>query len=359
MIDMTRRMHGIVLVALVALAASAARADLLTYQTVVVGNPGNANDSTGYGAVGYLYEIGKYDVTIGQYTVFLNAVAKTDTYGLYNTNMGTNLNVAGITRSGASGAYTYSVMNNGGASANRPITYVSWFDAARFANWMANGQPTGAQNATTTEDGAYALNGATSGNAPAKNAINPNSGRGPALWVPTENEWYKAAYYQPQAAGGPSDNYWSFATRSDSAPGNTVGSSANQANYYVGVYPNGSYALGGGVYSTSQNYLTDVGAFTGSQGFYGTFDQSGLVYQWNDLSGASAATRGVRGSDWSYYGGSFDLSSSYRNTMTTSNETYYVGFRLAAVPEPSTWSMTLLGCACLAWRVARRRSALV
>ena len=82
--------------------------------------------------------------------------------------MATDLNSAGITRSGSSGNYIYSVMMNSGSSANRPITYVTWLDAARFANWMANGQPTGEQNSTTTENGAYNLNGAMDGNAVVK-----------------------------------------------------------------------------------------------------------------------------------------------------------------------------------------------
>ena len=93
-------------------------------------------------------------MTIGQYTAFLNAVAATDTYSLYNASMTTDLNVADISRSGSSASYTFSVLNTGGDSSNRPITYVSWFDAARFANWIANGQPTGAQSSTTTESGA-------------------------------------------------------------------------------------------------------------------------------------------------------------------------------------------------------------
>jgi hypothetical protein len=50
---------------------------------VTVGNPGNAPDTTGYGAVSYVYKMDKYDVTTAQYTQFLNAVAATDTYGLY------------------------------------------------------------------------------------------------------------------------------------------------------------------------------------------------------------------------------------------------------------------------------------
>ena len=104
---------------------------------------GNANDpATGnlYGGVSYAYNIGTTEVTVGQYTAFLNAVAHTDTYGLYNPSMATDLNIAGIARSGASGSYTYSVIG----SANHPVTYVSWGTRPGSANWLHNGQPTGA-----------------------------------------------------------------------------------------------------------------------------------------------------------------------------------------------------------------------
>src|SRR5262249_38709728 len=114
----------------------------ITIDTVPIGNPGNANDpNTGniYGGVPYIYSIGKYDVTVGQYTAFLNAVAATDTYGLYTTALATDLHVASISQSGSPGSYTYNVIG----SPNKPITYVSWGDAARFANWLNNGQPTG------------------------------------------------------------------------------------------------------------------------------------------------------------------------------------------------------------------------
>jgi hypothetical protein len=175
----------------------------VTIDMVTVGNPGNANDTggSGIGRVDYSYQIGKYDATIGQYTAFLNAVATTDTYSLYNASMASHLNVAGISRAGGSGSYSYSVINNGGDSSNRPITFVNWWDSARFANWMANGQPTGAQDSTTTENGAYDVNGATSGNAVAKNATNPNTSAAPTYFVPTQNEWYKAAYYSPNYGG--------------------------------------------------------------------------------------------------------------------------------------------------------------
>ena len=153
---------------------SGAQATVLM-ETVPVGNPGNAGENSGEsepggygpdricGAVGYAYNIGKYEVTAGQYTKFLNAVAATDTYGLYNTSMGDpyTYQVYGcnIQRAGNPGSYTYSVDADW---ADRPVNYISWGDAARFANWTHNGQPTGMQGLATTEDGSYLLNGAIS-----------------------------------------------------------------------------------------------------------------------------------------------------------------------------------------------------
>ena len=71
---------------------------LITFDYVVVGNPNPAtpDPTTGYGAVGYSYAISKYEVTLSQYATFLNSVAKTDAYGLYNANIGTDRNVRGI-----------------------------------------------------------------------------------------------------------------------------------------------------------------------------------------------------------------------------------------------------------------------
>src|ERR1051325_3322279 len=119
---------------IVALFPWAAAFATITMETVPVGNLRNANDATGFGGVNYAYNIGKYEVTVGQYTEFLNAVAATDTYGLYNTRMGTDGHTAGISRSGSSGNYSYSVIG----SQNHPVAYVRWADAARFANWLHN-----------------------------------------------------------------------------------------------------------------------------------------------------------------------------------------------------------------------------
>lgn len=334
----------------------------VTIDMVTVGNSGNTADpATGslYGAVGYEYRIGRYEVTIGQYCDFLNAVARADTYGLYSTNMSSNLNIAGISRTGVSGSYSYSVTGPSGtapagasSALNRPITYVSWWDAARFTNWVANGQPTGAQNSTTTENGTYPLNGATSGASPAKNATNPNTNLAPAFWIPTEDEWYKAAFFSPLLNSG-TGGYYTYATRSDVMPGNSIGNGSNQANHSM----TGAFSVTqSATYVSTQNYLTNVGAFSASASFYGTFDQSGNVEEWNDLTGASGFSRGTRGGGWAGGDLGYPLSSGYRGGGTQSYQSDGLGFRLAApVPEPSTYAMALAGLACGGFSMWRRR----
>ena len=305
---------------------------LVTIETVPVGNAGNAADSTGYGSVAHNFNIGTYEVTIGQYTDFLNSVAATDTYSLYNASMATDLNVAGISRSGPSGLYTYAVINNGGDSGNRPITFVSWFDAARFANWMNNGATIGA----STETGAYTLNGATTG------IITKNAGA--TWWIPSEDEWYKAAYYK---GGGTNAGYWLYPTESDSAPGNTIGGAANQANYY-----DGDYAVTQSSYSSSQNYLTDAGAFSNSASAYDTFDQGGNVWEWNDA--VIFSWRGLRGGSWGDLGSNLQSSGRALGYDPTF-EGDFVGFRVASVPEPSTYALLVMTAAGALWMSRRRR----
>jgi formylglycine-generating enzyme required for sulfatase activity len=165
-----------------------------------VGDQANSADTTGYGAVNYSYQISKYQITQSQYVEFLNAVARTDTYGLYNTNMSGVR--GGITRTLAFGTYTYAVKTNMG---NKPINFVNWFSCARYCNWLHNGKPTGAQNASTTENGAYAISG-----------TNATKLSGATYWIPTENEWYKAAYFSMNKSGSP--GYWKYATQSDADP---------------------------------------------------------------------------------------------------------------------------------------------
>jgi len=349
-----RKSISVLLFAAVAALAIDARA--ITIPTVPVGNLGNANDPlTGslYGGVNYAYRIGTTEVTVGQYTAFLNAVAATDTYALYNTSMATFLNIAGIARVGASGSYSYSVIG----SPNHPVTYVSWGDSARFSNWLHNNQPTGAQGPGTTETGAYTLNGAIANQL---NAVSRNSG---ATWfIPSENEWYKAAYHQPAAQGGDADDYWSYPMRANSVPYSDQPPGATPNNTQVGnLYNNDSlangyndgYAVTGSTsYSSSQNYLTDAGAYTLSTSPYGTFDQGGNVWEWNE-SLFSLQFRGKRGGAWNS-GFTFDSQSARQSNLSPGSESSDVGFRVATiVPEPSTAVLTVIACG-LMWVLRKR-----
>ena len=286
-----------------------------------VGNAADAATGSVYGAVAYAYQIARNETTIGQYAEFLNAVAKTDTYGLYSNSMTTSY-ISGISQGGSPGSFTYSVT---AGSDNKPITYVSWFDAARFCNWLQNGQQTGTGAAITAETGAYALNGATSG-------IIPKSVTA-TVWIPSENEWYKAAYYDPNKDGV--GGYWAHATQSDTLGGNTIGM-PNSANYNDGNYA--TYAGG------SSWGITDIGAYgLNSDSAYGTNDQAGNVWEWNDAV-ISGTSRGLRGGAWNNIN-----TSEYPNLASMSGssggplfEAYYVGFRVATVPEPTSLVLTML-----------------
>ena len=316
---------------------------LASLESVPVGNPGNAGEWSGEsygghgpdricGAVPYEYRIGKYEVTAGQYTEFLNAVAATDTYGLYNTFMDYDAEPlsagCNIKRTGSSGSFAYSVAYDW---ANRPVNWVSWGDAARFANWLHNGQPTGAQNLSTTEDGAYYLNGATS-----DEALLAVTRKATWKWVITsEDEWYKAAYYK---GGSPNAGYWDYPTKSDTAPSN-VGSDGytdpgNHANF-----ANNGYTIG------PPYYRTNVGEFENSASAYGTFDQGGNVREFNEATpykGSAYAYRGLRGASFcGFYAA--DLFAASRFYCPPSAEHYAVGFRVSEVPEPASMALLALG----------------
>ncbi|MHC4091184.1 MAG: SUMF1/EgtB/PvdO family nonheme iron enzyme [Planctomycetota bacterium] len=306
----------------VTVAVSDAQAEVVI-ETVTVGNPGNAGELSGEGAGGqgpdricgavdYVYNIGKFEVTAEQYTEFLNAVAATDTYGLYNPDMWTHSRGCKIERTGSSGSYSYSVAVDW---ADRPVNYVPWGDAARFANWLHNGQPTGAQDLTTTEDGSYYLDGASNSNVELAAVVREPD----ATWViPSEDEWYKAAYHKNDGVTG---NYWDYPMGSSAVPdnGDPGGDTGNSANFYDAS----GYRIG------SPYWRTEVGYFGLSGSPYGTFDQGGNVWEWNeaDIFG-DGSYRGVRGGSFldTYVG---YLHAAGRNYDPPSLEYSIFGFRVA------------------------------
>jgi formylglycine-generating enzyme len=314
---------------------------------VTVGDAGNAADDTTYGAVAEDFRIMKYEWTNSLYVEFLNAIDPqgTNPNAIYNSNMGSDAR-GGITNTGTTDGTRYAFKTNMG---DKPVNYVSWWDAARVSNWLHNGAQTyGTTNSSGTAPqniGAYTLSTATSGTAPAVNV-------GAQFYVPTEDQWYKAAFYK---ASGTNAGYWDYATQSDLDPTEvtagltgigSAGGAGNFANYNRGAD-----------WNEQNGNVTTVGT-NGGASDYGAFDMSGNVYEWNDLTGAAGLSRGLRGGYWLLF--AFNLSSADRVTIDPSDEyeSSALGFRLAApvaVPEPSTWVMGAGGLGFLAWRAFRRR----
>lgn len=177
---------------------------------VVVGDANNAADTNGYGSVSTNYLIGKCSVTNCEYAAFLNAVDPegTNPQGIYNANINSDARVGITLNSGNANGQKYVLKANMG---NKPVVLVSWFDCARYCNWLHNEAltyNTTAAAANVRNTGAYNVGTATTGNAVAKEV-------GATYHIPTENQWYKAAYYK---GGGTNAGYWVYATQSDTAP---------------------------------------------------------------------------------------------------------------------------------------------
>jgi formylglycine-generating enzyme required for sulfatase activity len=245
---------------------------------VDVGDPMNPPDpETGYGAVSYPFAIGRHEVTVDQYVTFLNATASRPAElppgqreaieelwqpGMLKTHDYV-VRDGLIDRRGAGTSadpYSYWMVSDvtiGADSGHRPIIEISWFAAARFANWLHNGATAG----SSTETGAYTLDYRRDGIV----ALN----RGAKWWIPSHDEWYKAAYYDPTRPG--ELQYWAFPTRSDELPrGEIPPGGANSANFNS-VAPEG-------------HKLTPVGSYSASFSHYGTLDQAGLLWEWSDTA---------------------------------------------------------------------------
>jgi sulfatase modifying factor 1 len=305
----------------------------ISIATVPVAYVNNAPDTAhnNFGSVGYEYNIGTYDVTSSQYCAFLNAVAANDVYGLYHPNRAsTTEGNPGIIQNGSPGSYTYTVIDGRG---NYPATDVSFFNAARFANWLDNGQPVGAEGVGTTETGAYTLSPTMDASVAAlppgqkqnyESSTQDNDAvvrSATASWaVPTENEWYKAAYFDPDR--NPANyvgDYWYFPDRTD-----TSQIAETQMTFNI---------------SGNVNDTTPVGTYP-DPSFVGTYDQGGDVYQWNESIPGGGGVRGIRGGafDGNDVGYAADFESSKQQPWITGSvgNNGDIGFRVVQLKPLAT-----------------------
>ena len=264
-----------------------------------------------------------------------------DSGGIYNFNMtmvlaNSPLGLAhegGIDFDASAGAGSkYSVKQG---KENYPAVWINWNSAARFVNWLSNGQGSG-----ETESGVY-NNLSTNSSQPV-----PTREPGATVFLPSEDEFYKAAYYDPTKNGG-AGGYWKFGVGTDSPPvSEGPAGGAASANYAIdGGEPDHArgdlfWQSGGTLFDNSIEHVTEVGAYAEAVSYYGLFDVDGLLYQWTDdgrqnVNGVAYDFPVFRGGSWS----SNDefIGAGYRNLYSFPYAASYAnfGFRVAsAIPTP-------------------------
>ena len=349
--DVVRWLAAAMMVAIVASQPATAQ---VTFDWATVGNPGNAPDTltmtkgavpdntTGYGSVGYTYQISKYDVTNAQYVQFLNAAdpSGSNTTKIYDARMSAaNLGLAytgGINfNAAATSGSKYSVKTG---QESFPATWIRWDSGGRMVNWLANGQGSG-----STESGVYDMSVLTSGF-----ATPPTRAPGATIFLPSENEYYKAAYYDPTKSG--TGGYWQYGTQSDTAPSSVApAGTSNSANIGAGTDGQSAGTLAstmattGSTFDSAVNYLTAVGAYTAATSAYGLYDVEGLVYNWTEGTRTSFGNQLpiYRGGSWRYNEGA--SGAAYRNVYSGAAVASYAwyGLRIASLPSTPPATITI------------------
>lgn len=310
---MKKRMESLVVAAILIVftfaTQSSAQADTFgsgsntfTIDFVNIGNAGNVADTNGYGSVPYEYRVSTYEIT-------QDAITKAA--------------VANVTADAWTGS--------------QPAANISWYEAAAFVNWLNTSMGKQAAYDLTWDGSAWSMSLWSSENAWTAGGTNLYRHKDAYYFLSSENEWYKAAYYN--AAGS---NYFLYPTASDTIPSSVAsGTNANTAVYQQ-PFEQGPAEV-------------DI---TGGLSPYGTMGQGGNVFEWMETAFDGSNTnsesdRALRGGGW-VNSGSFMLSGA-RDSDVPSYEGVVVGFRVASVPEPSSYALLLMTGAGVLWWARRRR----
>jgi formylglycine-generating enzyme required for sulfatase activity len=271
---------------------------------VTIGDPGNTSDSSGLsaGAVPYSYRMGKYEISE-------EMIGKANALG--------SLHISTDTR-----------------APDRAATSIAWYEAANFVNWLNTS--TGSFPAYKFGEFGPQLWGPADVGYDANNRFRNKLAK---YFLPSIDEWHKAAYYNP-ATG----TYFAYPTASNAIPDglDTVGDPNFDAVFYDGFLDVWPHAI------------NNVGVLSP----YGTAGQGGNVAEWEETSfdrinDNPTENRAIRGGSW---GQAVSLlHATTRNALGEVFSDITVGFRVAsAVPEPSTLALVVSLAVFAPRRKARR-----
>jgi formylglycine-generating enzyme required for sulfatase activity len=265
---------------------------------------GDTNPAGGYGIVNNDYRIGVHEITNDQWDRFkaeLGVAVTGDPLQAYDEEA----------------AYT---------GINVPANDVSWFEAAQFINWLntSAGYQAAYKFTGTQGTSGYAL--ATWSTAEAAGGTNLYRHKDAFYYLPTEDEWVKAAYWN-------GTDLQTHATKAGDTFQQGDGVSGTGWNFWDAGY------------ATDPPAPWDVGS--GSEELNGTFDMMGNVWEWmespfSDSGYGIFSGRAVRGG--SLHDDGELLTSTTRTSDTPLNELYNLGFRVASgVPEPASFALLSMG----------------
>jgi formylglycine-generating enzyme required for sulfatase activity len=296
------------------------------------GYPPDPDHFQGY--VGYEFEIQRTEITNEQYVEFLNAVAaKSDPANLFKKDMQFGIG-GGITRTGHTGAWRYAVKPGW---RSRAVNYVSWFSLARLANWRHFGQPVNGESVVGTTEGTDRLGAYDTRHFPyaARQSFDPaklpaGRNRGARYFIPSDAEWYKAAYFDISKQGA--DRFWDYPTGADIPPAQGGVGSAN-------------YQVGNRLATGEPFFIAEAADFADSPSPMGTVQQGGNLWEWVEDWRSKGEGNCWRCDEWTkgLRGGSFNYTwrglHAANLDPATPDQAYFVhGGRLARSVDTNGWS---------------------
>ena len=293
------------------------------------------------GRVNYRYRISKTEVTATHWLDFVNGYWPTweamgghpEDSGFVSTYIRSTTNQPGVDPG-------YYIVQG----AERLAVRVEWRVAAAFTNWMHNGR---VNEPWAFESGAYDVS-TFGGNSQDGYTDQAERSPGARFWIPSVDEWTKAAHYDPDRYGEGMEGYW-------------LRMGGQNEPLTPGLPENGGETSGGDFLPGFEEQFLDVGLYTDVGGPWGVLDTSGGVQEWTETV-RSFRDDGVHHSGRRYALGSQagdsgyddkDLIDWYLTAGGPSLERF--GIRLASmIPSPGSVSVVLLFASA---SIARRRSS--